>query len=167
MKSFNGTVGMFLRKFNSATLQVKWKLFNSLCLSFYGAELWLNSYGCKTILRKLSVAYHIALKKMLFMPKFYSNHYACSFLNTLTCEHFLNLKILRYFYWLNTCEGPCFLKHKIYFSKFSFLSRLINERFFEVYNVRSVLDNDFDALYSRICFVQRNEPSSWSIDYDF
>ena len=40
--SFNKSVGMFLRSFGSCDIAVKWNLFNHLCTSFYGAQLWVK-----------------------------------------------------------------------------------------------------------------------------
>ena len=50
------------------------------------------------------------MKKILGLPKFYSNHVACSALDAYTFKHFINIKILRFAFWL-----------KIFFSEFMFL----------------------------------------------
>ena len=45
---------------------------------------------------------------MMSMPKFYSNHVACSALDDYTFKHFINMKILRFAYWLKNCQSLSF-----------------------------------------------------------
>ena len=40
--SFNRCVGIFLRKFSNVEVNVKLSLFDSLCMSFYGIDLFMN-----------------------------------------------------------------------------------------------------------------------------
>ena len=104
MKSFSKSVGMFFRKFGSSDFNVKWKLFNSLCLSLYGSELWADNNRCLTILNNFAVFYHSALKKILGVPRYFSNHFVCSELNVHTFDHFFNFKLLKFLFWLDKCN---------------------------------------------------------------
>ena len=81
--SFNKSVGMFLRSFGSCDIAVKWNLFNHLCTSFYGAQLWVRRRGNVALLKQLAISYHFALKKVLGFPKWASNHFICSMLRCL------------------------------------------------------------------------------------
>ena len=81
--SFNKSVGMFLRSFGSCDIAVKWNLFNHLCTSFYGAQLWVKRRGNVALIKQLAISYHFALKKVLGFPKWASNHFICSMLRCL------------------------------------------------------------------------------------
>lgn len=159
--SFNKCAGLFFRKFNSADLSVKMNIFSSLCLSFYGSELWSSRNKCIGDFKQLSIYYHAALKKILGIPRYFSNHYACEILNMMTFEHFVNFKILKFYFLLNKCNSPCFTQLKIYFMRMSNFREEVEEMAYLKYNLRDILGNDFDAIVSRIYFVQRNEPTSW------
>ena len=89
-KSFNKSFGCILRKLNSVDTQILYSLFNTSCVSFYGVEMWNRFYSTKYY-RKISVSYHASLKKILKVPRFYSNHFVCSILNAFTFENYLIL----------------------------------------------------------------------------
>ena len=94
-KSFNRSAGILLRKFCYTDPDILFFLFNSYCTSFYGSELWTMKSGCNTILKEFSIAYHAILKKILKIPKYFSNHYTCLKLNTLCviandCKMYIN-----------------------------------------------------------------------------
>ena len=109
---FNRSVGAFMRKFGALELPLKDNLYESLCMSLYGLEIFMSRQNCVSDLRRLGVAYHYAIKKMLGLPKYFSNHYACSMLDRLTFEHLMNFRAMRFFFWLNECESPCFSRYK-------------------------------------------------------
>lgn len=155
--SFNNSVGMFLRKFYSVDIRVKLTLFRSLCLSFYGLELINNIKGCSDVFKKCAVSYHMALKRLLGVPRYFSNHYVCNDLNMFTFKHFVNVKVLKFFMWLISSSSPCLYRHKAYFVNFSLLATSVQKIFAETYGVQDVFDNDFDALMARVSFVQNNE----------
>ena len=108
----------------------------------------------------MGVAYHYAIKEMLGLPKYFSNHYACSTLDRLTFEHLMNFRAMRFIFWLNECESPCFSRYKLFFMNRSKLSKYVNNVFEDKYSVLGVLENDYDALMSRIRYVQNHEYSS-------
>ena len=158
--SFNKCCGMFFRKFGTLSLTVKKKLLETLCLSFYGCELWSDRKGSLGALSQLAVSYHFAMKKLLGLPKRFSNHYACSALGSLTFENFINMKLIRFFNWLAHCKSPCFVRYKLYFMKDSMFSGNVHRILFDRYQVTDFFANDFDAIISRIKFVQDREFSS-------
>ena len=91
LKSFNRSVGMFLRKFHSVDFNVKIKLFDSLCMPLYGLDIINSSMCTVSAFKRLSVAYHYALKRLLGFPKHASNHFTCHLLDRMTFKHFYNL----------------------------------------------------------------------------
>ena len=75
-KSFNKSAGFLLRNFLNSISGVKYSLFNSFCSSMYGCELWTRRKNVAFLLKNLVC--HItagALKKILPVPKFWSNHF--------------------------------------------------------------------------------------------
>ena len=54
----------------------------------------------------------------------------------------------------------CFVRHKLYFVKFSLYAQSIEVNAWEKYEIVDLLDNDIDAIISRIFYVQRHEPAS-------
>ena len=165
LSSFNKSFGFLFRKFYSLEPGIFYSLFSSFCSSFYGSELWFYRFKCRESFNKLAVSYHSALKKILGLPKFYSNHVACSALDAYTFKHFINMKILRFAFWLKDCQSLCFysLKH-YFFSSSSFIDRF-NQTWQEVYEVGDVLNNDVQAILARIKFVQDREPCSMFVGF--
>ena len=113
--SFNKYFGMFFPKFGTLSLAVKKKLLETLCLSFYGCELWSERKGSLGALIQLAVSYHFAMKKLLGLPKRFSNNYACSALGSLTFDNLIIMKLINLFNWLAKCECPCLVRCKLYF----------------------------------------------------
>jgi len=96
LKSFNKSVGIFIRKFSNVDMAIKLRLFDTLRMSMYGLELFLNNKHSGDMLRKLGIAYHNSLKRLLGLPKFYSNHHTCSILAKFTYTHMMNHKMLSF-----------------------------------------------------------------------
>ena len=67
----------------------------------------------------MAVSYHCALKKILGVPKFYSNHLTCSVLGAFTFNHFVKIKITKLIWWIIDCQSLCFYSFKNYFLKSS------------------------------------------------
>lgn len=160
MSSFNKSAGYVLRKFHYVNIDILLFLFNAYCSHFYGSELWFFRKKCKSTFKQLCVFYHSALKRVLNVPKFFSNHIVCDILNMLTCEHFINFKMIRFLFYLKNSFSPCFSIFKYYFITRSHFSNYIEGVFNEKYDIVNVLDNDLDAILSRIAFIQKREPSS-------
>ena len=162
-KSFNKSAGFLLRKFFYASSEVKYSLFNSFCSSMYGCELWTRRKKCSLSLKEFGVSYHAALKKILSVPKFFSNHFVCMQLNTVTFNHLINFRMARFLHSLKNSSSSCLFKHKFYFTENSFLKSFVFSTWQNIYDVDNILENDLDALMSRILYVQIREPSSMYI----
>ena len=162
--SFKRNFGFLLRKFYSVDIEMFYSFFNSNCSSFYASELGVNRTKCSRNFKALTVSYHSALKKILGFPIFYSNHFTCSVLNAFTFEHYINLKCIRFLFWLIINEGPCFILHKCYFLNMSLYKKKIHEMCVNKYDLSNILDNDFDAIVSRISFIQDREPTSMYVN---
>ena len=78
LSSFNKSFGFLFRKFYSLEPGIFYSLFLSFCSFFYGSELWFYRFKSRESFNNLAVSYNCALKKILGLPKFYSNHVACS-----------------------------------------------------------------------------------------
>ena len=165
LSSFNKSFGFLFRKFYSLEPRIFYSLFLSFCSSFYGSELWFYRFKCRESFNKLAVSYHSALKKILCLPKFYSNHVACSALDAYTFKHFINMKILRFAFWLKNCQSLCFYSLKHYFFCSSSFIDSFNQTWQEVYEVGDVLNNDVQAILARIKFVQDREPCSMFVGF--
>ena len=68
LKSFNKSVGIFIRKFSNVDMAIKLRLFDTQCMSMYGLELFLNNKHSGDMLRKLGIAYHYALSEKIIRP---------------------------------------------------------------------------------------------------
>ena len=127
--SFNKSVGSFYRKFYSLPFNLKFNLFNVLCTSLFGSQLWIDKANTAKTFLKFSVSYHYALKKLLGFPKFFSNHITCSILNVFTLRHQVHFNVLKFFVWLKNCKSECFSFYRNYFMKFSNFRRLFDSIF--------------------------------------
>ena len=153
-----------LRRFFTSDLKIKLYLFKQYCLQFYGAELWFGCTRTLQPLRQFAVGYHKAVKKLLNLSSHESNHFACQEANLLLFEHFVNkIKInATYRVLLKPCE---YIRKNIDFFRIS--SRMIydvNNILSQTYQIDSILENDIDAVMSRIQYVQNHEPQlrqSW------
>ena len=159
-KIFIKTVGCFYWKFSGVHMVVKECLFESLCMSLYDMETIVNRKGCKRDLDRLGISYHYAVKRLMGLPKFYSNHHACALLGKLTFANLMNWRTVKFFIGLCKSESPCLTRLRTYISRFSNLYAAVRSLMFEKYSIVDIFDNDIDAVHSRICFMQAREPSS-------
>ena len=158
--TFSRSVGMFYRKFFSFDHYLKFKLLNVLRMSFYGSELWLNKVGSVRALKQFVVAHHYAFKKLIGLPKSFSNHLACNRLRVLTFEPFINCKKkIRFLFWLNSSTSSCFSSLKVYFMRFSIMKPVVEYIGFSLQDKSNILDNEYNAIMSQIFFVQNSEAS--------
>ena len=110
--------------------------------------------------KSLGISYHKSLKKILNMPWRESNHFVCDRVNMLTCNHLLNMYMFRYIFSLLKSNSVCIVPFKLYLSDQSKIVRDIIEIARKCYNIENLLDNDFDAIVSRIQYVQDREEST-------
>ena len=87
LQNFNKSVGIFLRKSSTVDISVKLRLFSTICVSTYGLETIIKAKRCVHILRKIFVSHLYVLKKLLGFSKYFSNHYASNYLDTLVFGH--------------------------------------------------------------------------------
>ena len=109
----NKSAGFLLRKFNNADIQI-FCIFSTLCSTLYGCELWIDRKGCARALKEFSVSYHAVLKKILNVPRYFSNHYVCGILSLFTFEHFINIKLTRFMLWIKNSKSDSFYRYKYY-----------------------------------------------------
>ena len=65
----------------------------------------------------------------------------------------MNYRALRFFFWLSKCAS-IFLNNSV-------LSKYVNQIFVDKYSVTRIIDKVYDALFSRILYVQGHEHSSF------
>ena len=87
----------------------------------------------------------------------------CMQLNTVTFNHLINFRMARFLHSLKNWSSSCLFKHKFHFTENSFLKSFVFSTWQNIYDVDSILENDLDALMSRILYVQIREPSSMYI----
>ena len=146
-----------LRKFSFTDTKVKLFLFKQYCLQFYGCELWFGCSMPSQAIRQFEIGFHKAIKKLLCLSTNESNHYACQEANILMFGHFINKIKIRSA--LRFLTKPCSFIAKIrnFYIVSSVMYRDIRKILFDQYQVDSLLDNEFEAIFSRISFVQCHE----------
>ena len=149
-----------LRKFSYVNKDVLLYFFRQYCLQFYSAELWMSSRCVLGQLKQFGIGYHKAVKKIMNLSTHESNHYACQEARLFTFDHLVNK--IKIFAGLRFIEAPCdFILKNLNFLKISsFYYKEIRLMLLNKYNIDSLLDNDRDAIMSRIIFVQNHEPQT-------
>ena len=159
LNKFYVDINMILRKFSFADKEVKLYLFKQYCLQIYGGEFWFGEHGggSSVVLRQFSVGYHKAIKKLLNLSSHESNHFACQEAQLLTFQHLINkIKIMTT---LRLFSQPCLFVRKIldYLYIKSYLLKNVMYILKTEYDIDSLLDNDKEAIFARICYVQNHE----------
>ena len=136
---------------------MKLLLFKQYCLQLYGAELWFGGHNSKGNLKQFSIGFHKAVKKLIGVSYHESNHYACQEARMLMFDHFVfSLKVN---FLLRLYRYPCeFIRKNLHFLLISsvFFNE-INALASLKYNIDNLFDNDKDAIFARICYVQNHE----------
>ena len=103
------------------------------------------------------MGYHKAIKKLLGQSYRESNHYACQEAGVYTFDNLVNNIKIRFLFRLHM--RPCRFIKKIW--NFLYLSsefvRDVNDIAYDKYNIHNLLENDIDAINSRILYVQNHE----------
>lgn len=146
------------RRFHFAEKNIMLFLFRSHCLSMYGTDLWYNSRGSTAALDHFAINYHKCIKQILGKSKIYGNHDACEEAGLPTLKHLINWKMISFAFNLMNSKSPCLLNYKSYLITDSKIFKEVKNIFCQVYSLQNVFDNDFDAVISRISFVQAREP---------
>ena len=156
-KKFDSDFNSLVRKFHFASNNVKIFLFKQFCIQFYGGDLWFYNKGSNYEIKQFAVAYHKAIKKILCLSTHESNHFACQEASLFTFEHLLNrMKVLTLFRFL---KSPCMFVQKVsyFLNKSSVFLNEIIELFIVKYDIEMLLEQDRDAIISRLQFVQNHE----------
>jgi hypothetical protein len=149
------------RKFNFLDFKVMKFLFESHAMSFYGSELWYDTSGCKNDFKVLGITYHKAVKKMKKFPWRESNHYTCNTAGLPVFKHLINRKVISFLTNILNTSSICMMPLKAYYKYDSQISKCVNETFSNEYGLDNALDNDLDAIKSRIKFVQNQRNNSY------
>lgn len=154
---FYSDFNSLLRKFSFTSIPVKLLLFQHFCLQFYGSELWFYNDRALTSLKQFGVGYHKAIKKILNLSYHESNHFACQEASLPTFKHYLNK--MRFTSAVRIFTNPCLFISKAmgYLSISSICLNEIKEIFMNIYDVELLLEQDRDAVLSRISYVQDHE----------
>ena len=154
---FYSEFNQILRKFNSVDESIKLFLFKQFCLQLYGAELWFGERKPKLALKQFAIGYHKAIKKIIGVSYHESNHYACQQAKLLTFEHFLNNLKIQFMFRLHL--SPCLFVEKVmkYLSVSSVFFNEVHNLSSYKYQMDDLLQNDRQAVVSRISFVQNHE----------
>lgn len=153
-----------LRKFHFVNKDVLLYLFKQYCLQLYGAELWIHDSKSSGNVKQFAIGYHKAIKKILKVSTHESNHFICQEAGLYTFNHFINKQ--KIFAGLRFLTNPCdfMIKTSTFLTVSSFLYRELYDILRNTYGLDSLLDNDKDALMSRIAYVQNHESqlrTSW------
>ena len=145
------------RKFSTVNRDLLGFLFKSFCSSFYGSELWYNDYGSSKEFKNIGISYHKSIKKMLGQSSREHNHPACNEMRLPLFKHFHYKKMVSFYFNLINSPSPCIMPLKSYLKTSSLFNSYVYSKFSEIYDIQNLLDNDIDAIFSRITFVQNNE----------
>ena len=159
-KSFLGQFYSMYRNFNNVHKDLLIFLFNSYCTSFYGIELWHSKTFCASEYHNQEVIYHKSIKKMLKVSFRESNHAVCLETALPIFRHFHNWRMISFYFNISRSKSPCVVPLKNYLLNNSNFSSNIREIFDSIYSIQNLLDNDLDAIKSRIVYVQNHEPNS-------
>ncbi len=156
---FYNEFNCLLRKFSNMSTEVFLNLFQSYCMNFYGAELWFNNRKCYLPFKQFSIGYHKAIKKILHMKYWESNHSACRECGLMVFRHLVNWMKIRFLY--KNIIKPCsFIEKNIYYMLHrSFLVKDVERIILHEYGFSNLLLNDINAIRSRILYVQNTEPT--------
>ena len=121
--------------------------------------MWYN-YANERVFNKISVCYHKAVKRISHLAPWQSNHVACDRTGLPIFIHHVNSKLISHLFSLISSNSPCLDSLKYYFRYRSNILNYCSDIFRRKYNIVNILENDLDALKSRIKFVQNNEPRS-------
>ena len=150
---FYNSFNSIFRKFYNIDINSFMVLFKSYCMQFYGSCLWFNNKHCKIALKQFSVGYHKALKKILNVPWSERNHIVCWHLGILHFKDYINMNRLRFVFKIFNDSPPFLRKNYSYYVLNSVMLKETNIFMIDEYDVMNFLDNDIEALYSRINHV--------------
>ena len=154
---FYAEFNMILRNFSFADKDIKAFLFKLYCMQFYGSELWFGLNRPIQQLKYFAIGYHKAIKKLLGVSMRESNHFACQETNLLMFNHLMNKLRISAFY--RFMMKPCYMvkKASTFLRVSSVMAESVRRILCEDYDITSLFDNDIDAVFSRIQYMQNHE----------
>ena len=126
-------------------------------MSMYGCELWDNILRATSKFNSFAVNYHKSIKQIMKVPWRYGNHDVCEEAGLPIFKHFINLRLALLAFNITNSKSVTMSLYKSYMIHESHMMKNIKNIFSTVYNVNNLLKNDFDAVVSRINFVQARE----------
>ena len=135
-------------------------LFKSYCTSFYGLNLWFEEQVKVGYVKKLEIAYHKAIKRVVKMNVWESNHVACEKLGINIFKHLLSIRLIKYYFSIINARSKALNNIKYYMMLNSNFYMNLRKRFSDMYDIDCIVDNDKNALMARINFTERHEPRS-------
>ena len=148
------------RKFKFASQQILIFLFISHCMSLYGTEMWYELKGSHSAFKYHAVNYHRCIKKIINVPWYESNHKICEETGLLLFKHLINWKNLCFICNLLNAKSASISCHRYYIAFYSDILTIVQRRFQDIYSIDDILNNDLDAIRSRIIHVQNREERS-------
>jgi hypothetical protein len=158
--TFNGQFYSFFRKVHYCSQDVLLFLFQSYCSSLYGSPLWDQMYGAENEIKSFSVNYHKAVKRIARVPNRYSNHDICDQTGLLLFKHLLNFRMVSYLFQIRNSKSECLTPYIHHLTHYSSMAVNVKNIFANLYGISDIFDNDIEAIYSRINFVQQREERS-------
>ena len=115
--------------------------------------MWYNNFSCSLIIKQFANGYHSAIKRILKVPKWESNHLVCEATGLVTFDHYINL--IQVVFTQRLFKSPLLFIQKLKpFLLYNSCSlKYVNRTFKTKYNVYDILENDIDALKARIFYV--------------
>ena len=157
LRQFNG----FYQKFYFLNSDTIYYLFKTYTTSFYGSNVWIEQDLSDNLLRKLSVVYHNAVKRVAGMAPWNSNHLACEKVGVNIFRHLITKRLLNFYHSLMLSKNRIFESLKYYFMFNSELKNRVSNRFRDIYGVENLGQNDKNALLARVDYIERTEPRSY------
>ena len=136
---------------------VLYYLFRAYTSSFYGIESWCYKLTAQS-LRKVSVVYHKAVKRISGFNVWDSNHRACDVAGVPIFKHLHAIRLIKSMVAISTTESVCLKRFKYFFRFKSYSFKEVESFFVRNYDVVNVFNNPLCAIIARIYFVQNNEP---------
>ena len=150
-KNFNSV----FRAFNNVSIDTFSFLFNSYCTPRYGTELWPSNVFRKQIFKTFEIAYCNALKRILGLPKYSSNHWVAEICNVYLLRHHVAVMQALFLKRILNCKSYLFVLNSHFLRNGFYLGQILN-LFRSVYSV-NLIELDTKTIHSRVGWTQLHE----------
>ena len=110
--------------------------------------------------KSLAINYHKCIKKIMKRSWSYSNHDVCEEAGLPTFKHLHNLRLISFCFQLINSKSVCLSPYMAFLINDSMIIKRTQCIFLNNYDVVDFLNNDLDAIKSRVFFVQNREDRS-------